>query len=479
MGSYSPHVSLGFVFPIKSVSLLFDILNGVWIRNIIYLAVLIVMFPSNLLNKILRHFKELLLKIKNAYVFKNFLISFIIGVIFGILFFLATYRFYFDINSYTSDEITLDFLILRNIVLIIIPTIFGLYSSLTYSSRTFGVIIFNILAIIAVLLFSFNGFRPHQIGFFYVLFILISTFITFDGFKWLFFRKNYNANQELKIPLKSFSIFSISTFSIFIILILSWPGLHKGTSKQFNQNFETVSRDYKNFSPGRFPDLISIQPPRNGFNYGQNFIYKTTFDLPRNIKSGKMFLVSEDHHKIIINGNNLEIQYGTLYYARHGSKRKSYDFGIHEIDLSLFLKNGTNELTIWNNLSASVYPTGIAIKLHIELNDGQQITIKSDDMKWALYEGILDKDMLREGSLINYEMKDKDMISMSNHFIHKKYINSCLKSMDFKLIEPQIPKGDLPFLSIELWIFILFSILGIIYMLILFKPFNNTKMRHS
>ena len=163
-----------------------------------------------------------------------------------------------------------------------------------------------------------------------------------------------------------------------------------------------------NYPNGRYPDLISLQPPRNGFNYGQSYIFKTTFEITSKYQIwGKYFLLVEDHHKVIINDNMLSTQYGTLYYARHSSKRKSYDFGVHEIDLSLFLKNGINELIIWNNLSSNVHTTGVGVKLEIKIDKEPQIIFKSNDLNWEIYTGITDGDILKEETLLDYELKVK------------------------------------------------------------------------
>jgi len=470
MGAFSPHIMLGSFLPTNPdsfISLLFGILNNIWIRNIIYLIVVALLIPSQVLQNLSTETEKFILEIKRTFNWKKLFIAAIIALVFGIIFYLIAFRFYFVINSYPADEFSVAFLLLRNIVLIILPTLLGLYITLTYSSKSFLVMAFNMLAIIVVLFLGYMGIRPHHLGFVYVLVMSLCVFIIFDGPRWLFIFNEKNASQKIELSFTRSSTFIVGTIPLIIILILSWPTLYKGAGNQFNDQFENVSRDYKNWPRGRYPDIISMQPPRNGFNYGQNYIFKTVFNLPENIKSGKIFLVSEDHHKVTINDYKLPTQYGALYYARHGSKRKSYDFGIHTIDINLFLKSGRNELTVWNNLSSSVYPTGIGVKLEMETNDGKRIIYRSDDLQWDVYTGILDGDILKEGAIINYELKGKDLISMDKHFIDLRYPEKYLHSMDSQFIEPQLPESkQVYYSSIELWIIILFSILGLGYSLL-------------
>lgn len=476
MSAYSPHVILGSFMPSSPdnlVRILFNIMNNIWVKNIIYLLAVMILIPVQVVRKLYSEAANLILRIRQTFNGQNLLIASIFAFVFGILFYLVTYRFYFVVNSYSPDQITIVDIIIRNFILVIFSTTIGFYIILTYSLKSFLFIAINTTTNFLILFLVYLGIRPHPLGAAYFLIISLCIFIIFDGARWLFIHGKKNALLKTKLSFKSSSAFIVGTVPMIVILVLSWPALYKGVDNKFNVQFENVSRDYKNFPRGRYSDMISIQPPRNGFNYGQNYIFKTSFSIHESVNYGELFLVSEDHHKVTINDRKLPTQYGALYYTRHGSKRRIYDFGIHTINIKPFLKIGENELRVWNNLSSNVYPTGIGVKLELETNDGRQIIYRSEDMEWDVYTGKLDGHNLIEKEKIDYELKSKDMISIDKHFIYTDHVERYLHSMDYLFIEPKLSGKRFIYSSIELWIFILFTFLGLAYFLLSFGIKNE------
>ena len=472
MSAYSPHVILGSFMPSRPdnlVRIFFNIMNNIWVKNIIYLLAVMFLMPVQVVQKLYSEAAKLILHIRQTFNGQNLLIATTFTFIFGMLFYLVTYRFYFVINSYVSDDITTFDLVIRNFILIILPTIIGFYIILTYSSKRFFIIALNNIVMFLLLFYIYIGYRPHLIGIAYTLIISICVFVVLSGFKWLLMPSENDEQGRVKLSLKNSLSFVIGTIPMIVILVLSWPDLYHSVGNKFYTQFENVSREYKsykNFPRGRYPNIISVQPPRNGFNYGQNYIFETTFVLPENIEDGKLFLVSEDHHKVIINGNETPTDYGHLYTTRHGSKRKMYDFGIRTFNIQSLLTKGTNNLIVWNNLSAAVHTTGIGVKLELETKDGEPIILRSEDLKWDVYVGKLKGDSLVKGEKIGHELINKEMITMEKHCISPVNVNKYLTPMDYLFIEPKLSVNDLINKTIEFWILVLFSSLSLLYFIL-------------
>jgi hypothetical protein len=250
------------------------------------------------------------------------------------------------------------------------------------------------------------------------------------------------------------------------IFVFSWQSLFNGVDNKFYEQFENGSTSYSDFDRGRYDNIISVQPPRTGFNYGQNYIFKTTFVAGENIEKSYIQLVSEDHSKIFVNGNKIPTMYGALYYFRHSSKRRDYDYGIQKINISKFLKKGNNELIIWNNLSAPVHPVGIGIKITNRFNNGSTSVIRSNDLKWKVFRAKSDGKSLSPELEIGYQILEKDDISMDRHFIHPLHVKDLFKNLEFYFVEPALFLDDPIYKQIEFWFFLVFSLFGLCYFLI-------------
>ena len=200
--------------------------------------------------------------------------------------------------------------------------------------------------------------------------------------------------------------------------------------------------------------------------YGQNYIFKTTFVAGENIEQSIIQLVSEDHSTIFVNGSKIPIMYGSLYHFRHASRRRDYDYGPHDIDISKFIKTGSNKLKIWNNLSALVHPVGIGIKITNRFNNGSTSVIRSNDLKWKVFRAKSDGKSLSPELEIGYKILEKDDISMDRHFIHPLHVKDFFKNLEFYFVEPALFLDDPIYKQIEFWFFLIFSLFWACYFLI-------------
>lgn len=393
-GALSPHVALGnFSIGDNSNSLnrFIDLFNNVYLRNILYLTVIILLVPKGICQSIVSKTKELYLRVSAVILpvrLKNILLSLVFAVVYSALFFYYEYN-YFSRNILYQHLFDNNLIFLKiaffNLLLIILPTIIGYYVFGKFSSKKYLYEMLSLFVIVGVCWLAKLGFHPHFVGFIYPLFIVSGIFIIFGGYQWIFYSKYTGQSFTIRSDanyINKNSIFIIGIIPMLFIFVFSWQTLFNGVDNKFYEQFENGSTSYSDFDRGRYDKIISVKPPENGFNYGQNYIFKATFDAGKYIEKSYIQVVSEDHSNIFVNGNKITTMYGSLYYFRHSSKRRDYDYGIHNIDISKYLRKGTNELIIWNNLSAPVHPIGIGVNLIKHHKNGNKTLISSDDLKW-------------------------------------------------------------------------------------------------
>jgi hypothetical protein len=277
-GALSPHVALG-VFSIgdngNSINRFIDLLNNVYLRNIMYLTVIFMLVPKGMFQSIISNTKDLYSRV-DAVIFpvrlKNILSSLVFAVVYSALFFYYEYTHFSEniIYKHLFDN-NLIFLKIAffNLIIIILPTIVGYFVFSKYYSKKYLYEMLGVFVIIGVCLLVKLGFHPHFVGLIYPLFIVSGIFIIFGGFQWIFNSKYTGQSVSIRSEanyINKYLIFIIGIIPMLFIFVFSWQSLFNGVDNKFYEQFENGSTSFSDFDRGRYDNIISVQPPRTGFN---------------------------------------------------------------------------------------------------------------------------------------------------------------------------------------------------------------------
>lgn len=461
---YCPNVMLGGFSQLKDVCTinLVGIFGHPAVRFILYLAVVLALIPSKYLRMLFESIREIGFspyRVKLQIVFSIILLSIIFGGVFYIMGF--------------EHARTTYGLILRTGFFVVIPSFVCFYFLYCYVKYKFCYVIFcsSILFIVSYLI---RLGMPDNFGVIYSLCITGASFLILYNkiLKQYYSQTKRNTHQMHKILSKEYYVFIFFLIPILFMFIFSWKDLYSSAKNKF-YGYLSSNYTYENEKRGRFINKMSIPPPQNGFNYGTSYIFETSFCLPESIKNVHIFLVSEDHHKLIVNNTELPVEYGALYIARHGTKRKIYDNGIREINITQLVRSGYNKLAILNNLSSLTQSVGIGLKIVANLINGDVITFKSQDLQWEVAGGRCCKDTtIGNKKKLEFRMKTKDTINWEYYGIHPGLANQMLGDVDYSFIVPiENSKNNR---SIIWFILIFFSALCFIYFYIYKKSLKES-----
>ena len=154
---------------------------------------------------------------------------------------------------------------------------------------------------------------------------------------------------------------------------------------------------------------------------------------------------------------------------RHSTKRNGYHYGKAIIDVSFLLDKISNNISIINNISASVKPIGLSGSLVLSTINRKKYRIPLSELEWTISKGkFYHGNFIRNSTVVNIERISAIDLN-TEYSINKNDLFELIDSLTLFMV----PKQDLyhegiPFVSVDIF-FVIYFVLIIIIGSILYK----------